>query len=358
MSEYKIKQLVDNGYDFNAVFPDKQKLVRDTTEMDFTLGEIVEFLKRETNNFTKKNQIAIDLDEAIFKLVSEYEEEKTAKEAPAEPTAVPTPSEPTKPSKEILQARLKLVGKMLDKKPDNAVLKGRAKIIEKMLSKMEDGGIMAEGGMISNNYEGKQVEQVWNEWTPKQRLHFLNDHVSGWIKRDTRESISKMNWKEFHNVDDNTFNSIARQLESHILFEGQYSSGGSIGKGGKKWIINAVLKDGRILSQTFDKSITHKEIFNKLKKDGYVVTDSQIFEVENYDVIQVIRKIANEYAIEKFGEELDSDNTLVSYQIVENRIIIETIAAKTKSGKDVTIKLTNLFDSIEMQKGGKVCSLK
>lgn len=85
-----------------------------------------------------------------------------------------------------------------------------------------------EQGGIPNNYEGKEVEQVWNEWTPKQRYHFLNDHVSGWIKMDKRESISKMNWKEFHNVDDDTFNSIARQLESHILFEGQYAHGGGV----------------------------------------------------------------------------------------------------------------------------------
>ena len=33
-------------------------------------------------------------------------------------------------------------------------------------------GSMANGGTIPNQYEGKTAEQVWNEWTERQRNHF------------------------------------------------------------------------------------------------------------------------------------------------------------------------------------------
>ena len=113
-------------------------------------------------------------------------------------------------------------------------------------------------GNIPNNYENKNPSDVWDMWTPKQREHFLQDHVSGWIKYDTRIAISKMNWKEFHNVDDNTFNSIARQLESHVL-SNQYNNGGGVGGermangdevGSRKHIIDALVEQIRYEDKT------------------------------------------------------------------------------------------------------------
>ena len=67
--EYKIKELVEQGYDFLALFPEKQESVRRTTGLDFDLESVVKFLQRQTNNFTIDNQVAHDLDDAIYALI-------------------------------------------------------------------------------------------------------------------------------------------------------------------------------------------------------------------------------------------------------------------------------------------------
>lgn len=85
---YKIKPLIESGYNFNQVFEAKQKLVAESTGMDFNLQEIAYFLKKQTNNFTIDNTIAHDLDEAIFNLVEKYKRESEPEE---EPMPEPTP---------------------------------------------------------------------------------------------------------------------------------------------------------------------------------------------------------------------------------------------------------------------------
>ena len=73
---YKIKKLVEDNYDFSAVSVGKQDEVRAATDLDFDLGSIVKFLQKQTNNFTVENTIAKDLDDAIYKVVEQYESEK------------------------------------------------------------------------------------------------------------------------------------------------------------------------------------------------------------------------------------------------------------------------------------------
>jgi hypothetical protein len=93
---YKIKTLLDSGYDFNQVFVEKQKSIAESTGMDFTLGEIAQFLKKQTNNFTIDNTIAHDLDEAIFNLVEKYKEEEKDKDGGA-PMPQPAGASPYSP---------------------------------------------------------------------------------------------------------------------------------------------------------------------------------------------------------------------------------------------------------------------
>jgi len=85
---YKIQPLVEAGYDFKAVYPEKQRTVREATNLDFYLDGIVQFLQRTTNNFTIENSIAHDLDDAIYNIVEKYKGENPSKgEAPKpEPT--------------------------------------------------------------------------------------------------------------------------------------------------------------------------------------------------------------------------------------------------------------------------------
>ena len=67
---YKIQALIESGYNFSTLYPEKQDSVRENTGLDFALDNIVKFLQRQTNNFTIDNSVAHDLDNAIFKIVS------------------------------------------------------------------------------------------------------------------------------------------------------------------------------------------------------------------------------------------------------------------------------------------------
>jgi hypothetical protein len=82
---YKIQPLVEAGYDFKAVYPEKQRTVREATNLDFYLDGIVQFLQRTTNNFTIENSIAHDLDDAIYNIVEKYKGENPSKEEAPKP---------------------------------------------------------------------------------------------------------------------------------------------------------------------------------------------------------------------------------------------------------------------------------
>ena len=98
-------------------------------------------------------------------------------------------------------------------------------------------GIYKDGGSIPDNYEGRTPEDVWDNWTQKQKLHFLSDHLvlSGKIE-DFRASLYRYN-----ELPKDLLSKIETKLTKHIN-EGQYASGGSLGEelmGGQS---NATLK--------------------------------------------------------------------------------------------------------------------
>lgn len=69
---YQIPELISRGIDFNAVYAEKQGIVRTATGMDFGLGQIVELIKAETNNFSKSNKVAQDIDTAVYDLTKKW----------------------------------------------------------------------------------------------------------------------------------------------------------------------------------------------------------------------------------------------------------------------------------------------
>lgn len=88
---YKLKKYVDDGFDFNAIFPEKTEAVRQASGMTFTIQEVVDFLQVQTQNFTIENTVAKDLDDAIVKLVIKYQETtEQSQETPSEQQAEPT----------------------------------------------------------------------------------------------------------------------------------------------------------------------------------------------------------------------------------------------------------------------------
>ena len=62
---YKTQSLIAEGVDFRKVYSDKQEVVKEMTMFDFNLSNIVSFMKKETDNFSKKIELALDLDRHI-----------------------------------------------------------------------------------------------------------------------------------------------------------------------------------------------------------------------------------------------------------------------------------------------------
>jgi hypothetical protein len=105
---YKIQELVENGFDFSQVYPEKQQAVRESTGLDFDLAGIVKFLQRQTNNFTTENPVAKDLDNAVFVLVQKWQGERGG-------TPEPEPVE-DKPVEEEVKKQVEVVEKTEEEK--------------------------------------------------------------------------------------------------------------------------------------------------------------------------------------------------------------------------------------------------
>lgn len=191
--KYKTQELIDKGIDFSVIFPEKQKAVTEMTGFSFDFPAIVAFLRTATDNFTKQNLVALDIDSEIYATYLVWESKKPVPKP--EPIPEPEPKhkigdvlmhedlgkkykvkilaitgwtgkehrydiefvdennngtgkfatsydevlsifKDERPSVAVLTSRLKIVKKMNEKNP-SIVLKGRIKIIEKMLTQPE-----------------------------------------------------------------------------------------------------------------------------------------------------------------------------------------------------------------------------
>ena len=148
--KYKIQPLVEKGFDFNTIYPEKQEAVKEMSGYSFSIPEIVDFIKSQTNNFQQDNLVAFDLDDAIYKLY--VKSTGGAKEAAA-PTPAEAPAAPQGGDKADLENRLKILKKMFAKKPNDEDLKARVRTMEKRISKMADGGAVpyAKGGIFGDS---------------------------------------------------------------------------------------------------------------------------------------------------------------------------------------------------------------
>lgn len=84
-----------------------------------------------------------------------------------------------------------------------------------------DGGKMAEGGEVKNQYAGRSAEDIWNNETENQRLHFLIDHTER-LMRNPKDyvAISKMGW------DDLDYD-VQVEFNAHKIM-GEYAKGGVV----------------------------------------------------------------------------------------------------------------------------------
>ena len=67
------KKILDsNQLDLTNVFPEKQEIVRQDSNVTYNLLDIVMFLKDRTNNFTRVEREYVDLDNAVAEIIDKY----------------------------------------------------------------------------------------------------------------------------------------------------------------------------------------------------------------------------------------------------------------------------------------------
>ena len=94
-------------------------------------------------------------------------------------------------------------------------------------------GMFKNGGAIKNQYAGRTPEDVWNNWTQKQKLHFLKDHrVFVSLAEDKRASLYR-----YDELPKYLLIEIKEKLTEHIS-EGQYARGGGVGYSKKERVID------------------------------------------------------------------------------------------------------------------------
>ena len=79
---YLTKDLVDNGVNFAAIYPQKQIKVKEMLGYSFTMPDIVNFLQKETNNFTTYISLAADIDTQLYNIYSSWFRETTKQDTP------------------------------------------------------------------------------------------------------------------------------------------------------------------------------------------------------------------------------------------------------------------------------------
>lgn len=94
--------------------------------------------------------------------------------------------------------------------------------------------MMAKGGAIENQYEGRTAEDVWDSYTKEQRLHFLYDHAEEINEYKGLKDESENPWfnksykSEWNMLDKDVQNRFANHVRG-----GQYAKGGYMENGGE-----------------------------------------------------------------------------------------------------------------------------
>jgi hypothetical protein len=101
-----------------------------------------------------------------------------------------------------------------------------------------------------------------------------------------------------------------------------------------KYLVCVFTDDNRILSEILDYPITHKEVFEKYSKEGYIVIYAQIEQVENIDVIELYKKTLQDYILERYNEIINWEVTFIPYEILDKKAIISTTFVTTENGNE------------------------
>jgi len=133
-----------------------------------------------------------------------------------------------------------------------------------------------ETGGSANSYNGKNAEEVWNNWNINQREHFLSDHnVTISSTMDKRIRLYR-----FDELPPDLVDTITYKLKEHIA-RGSYSGGGSTDserykvvkifrKSGRREILekNLTLDQARRVVERYPNSNTSMVVFTKMYAQG------------------------------------------------------------------------------------------
>lgn len=214
----------------------------------------------------------------------------------------------------------------------------------------------AKGGSIPNNYERKTAEQVWNEWSEKQKQHFLADHA------DVIGDSDLGKWSSGKNNFENLSHLAQVQLSLHIS-QGQYEHGGEIDnmdiaensalkvyvKPTKKEGI-ALFKQGEAVCVCHDDDtyewhdekdllkMEDGEILSEIAEDKLEGTNINIFgyQTQNFDVSEHAAQYFNE-GIAKI-EELGSESAKESLYKAAEQLDIILSKVKEKEEDEFVLK--------------------
>lgn len=112
---YQTQKLLENpDFSFDDIDPERQSYLKKQKGYDFSLKDVAELIREQTDNYTKEIPEAIDLDNSIFQLVIKYKEQKGEKpEFESEPEQ--TPDDVNDEAKELIQT-IKDLSELLEDK--------------------------------------------------------------------------------------------------------------------------------------------------------------------------------------------------------------------------------------------------
>ena len=149
--------------------------------------------------------------------------------------------------------------------------------------------------------------------------------------------------------------SIGFEFEGDLFYisaTSKFMGGGMTYRNGSKtWIVMAVTNNGLLLSERLNESITHEEVYNRYKKQGYEVVDSQVLHTTNSDVLDVFKDAVTEFVLEKYDKQIDWDLSILSYKIIDNKMIVGKCVVTTIDGNEYEISPNDLLNN-KYAKGG------
>ena len=209
MSIYKIQPLVESGFDFSTIFPEKQKTLQEFGGFNFGIQDIVNLLATQTDNFTKKNEVALDVDKYIYEA---YEKQRALNEPEATKEQTAQPKEEKKKSVEDYEKiikgyniKLKTAKSKEDKDWISKKIKGYEIKLKSMKAKKEKGGEVAietqhSFGDPKENTDTK-IDLLFSAQDPKKEdggvlesvklRNIQSGKVSDWDLSEVIDSINK-----------------------------------------------------------------------------------------------------------------------------------------------------------------------